>query len=142
MDKEKTKVRLRGHHLFCANVMKMDGDPIYGPRFCANFREYQRMMADSSQVIEVVKNAGDTCRYCPSWNEVDNKCLLYDYRPGANRIDLDMLQALNLNFGDEITSGELKKRIKERFGTTLPPMCSLACGFEDLCDCSQGLSKL
>ena len=142
MDKEKVKVKLRGHNLFCAYVMNMDGDPIYGPRFCANSREYQKMMADPTQVIEVVKNAGDTCRYCPSWNESDNKCLLYDYQSGANKIDLDMLQALNLNFGDTITSGELKKRIKERFGDELPPMCSWACGFESLCDCNEGLGKL
>ena len=142
MDKEKAKVKLRGHHLFCINVMNMEADPIYGQLFCANSRKYQKILADPAQVIEVVKYACDTCCYCPSWNESDNKCLLYDYQSGANKIDLDMLQALNLKFGDEISSGELKKRIKERFGDELPPMCSWACGFESLCDCNEGLRKL
>ncbi|MBC8276543.1 MAG: DUF1284 domain-containing protein [Chloroflexi bacterium] len=142
MGKEKTKIRLRGHHLFCSNVMDVDGDPIYSARFCANFRKYQQMMADPSQAIEVVCTCGDTCRYCPSWNEQDGKCRLYDYPPNANRIDLEMLEALSLSVGDEITSGELKQRIKGRFGTTLPAMCSWACGFESVLHCSQGQRKL
>ena len=142
MNTEKTKVRLRGHHLFCIPVINVDSDPIYNPRFCANCRQYQQMLADSSQVIEIVSACGDTCRYCPSLNEMDNKCKLYDYQPNANQIDVDMLEALALNIGDEITSSELKRRIKERFGTTLPPMCSWACPFESVCHCSEGLRKL
>jgi len=142
MSTEKAKVRLRGHHLFCSNVMNLDDDPIYNPHFCANMRQYQQMLTNPSQVIEVVGTCGDTCRYCPSWNEKDDKCQLYDYQLNANRIDIDMLEALNLNVGDEITSSELRKRIKERFGTALPPMCSWACPFESVCHCGEELQKL
>ena len=141
MNKEGAKVRLRGHHLLCANVMSVEGDPIYNPRWCANLREYQQRMGDPSQVIIVVSLCGDTCRYCPSWNGRDNKCELFDYQPNANQIDLDMLEALQLSVGDEITSGELKKLIKAKFDNTLPPMW-WDCSFESLCHCSNELRNL
>jgi hypothetical protein len=122
--------------------MNVESDPIYSAKFCANFRAYQKKMLNPSQVIEVVAECGDTCSYCPSWHEKDGKCVLYDYQFGANRIDRDMLQALNLKPGDRITSGELRERVKNKFGTNLPSMCSSACGFEGVLKCAQGLRTL
>jgi len=142
MSKEKAKARLRGHHLFCVNVMNVEGDPVHVPRWCANLREHQQRLNDPSQVITVVSFCGDTCRYCNFINQGDNKCELFDYQPGANQIDLVILEALQLSVGDEITSGELKKLIKKKIGAILPPICGKYCDFESLCHCSEGLRKL
>ena len=142
MSKQKAKIRLRGHHLFCVNVMNVEGDPVHNPRWCANLREYQQRLNDPSQVITVVALCGDTCRYCPHLNEGDNKCELFDRKPDTNQIDLEILEALQLSVGDEITSGELKKLIKKKIGDILPPICQKYCDFESLCHCSEELRNL
>ena len=138
----KETISLRGHHLFCMNVADMTGDPIYNPKFCQNARSYQERLSNPNQLVKIVPHCGDTCRYCPSWNEADNKCFLYDYQPGANQIDLTVLRKLGLNIGDEITAGELQRRIRDTYGNNLPTMCFTQCGFEDLLHCQQGLNKL
>ncbi len=143
MNSRPDKIHLRGHHLFCVSVSNLEGDPIYNPEFCANQRKFQeRMRKNPFQAIEVVPNCGDTCLFCPSRSEKDNKCVLYDYAPGANQIDLNMLRDLGLQIGDELTFSELNQRIKKRFGTSLPEMCFTECGFAELLRCAEGLEKL
>jgi len=135
-------IELRGHHLFCLNVTDMTGDPIYNPKFCDNFRKYQAMIeSDPDLVIKVVGTCGDTCLYCPSWVSQDHKCLLYDYELGANWIDLHLLEALGWKIGEERTVRDLRRRISEVF-QTLPEMCHVACPFQHLLNCAEGLSRL
>jgi len=140
---EKEAIRLRGHHLLCMNITDMTGDPIYNPTFCQNARNYQERLRNSpNQPVEVVPYCGDTCRYCPTWDETDDKCLLYDYQPGANQIDLAVLQGLRLSIGDKMTAGELRRRIRDVHGNKLPTTCLTYCGAMDFLHCQQGLDKL
>jgi len=140
---EMKKIKLRGHHLFCLQVVNLQGDPIYNPKHCANNRKFQEMMCSNpNEGIEIVRYCGDTCAFCPSWKENDNKCILYDYEDGANKIDMDMLESLDLEIGDEITSKELRRRIKNKFGDTLPDMCNWACPFAEILQCGEGLKRI
>ncbi len=139
----KEPIRLRGHHLFCMNVIDLTGDPIYNPRFCENARTYQEELKTNKNCqVEIVAHCGGTCRYCPSWNQTDDKCVLYDYEPGANLIDLRVLRALGLGVGDQTTAGELRRRIKDAYGNDLPDMCFTECGLMSLLCCQEGLDKL
>jgi len=123
-------------------VADLEADDVYNPHFAENMRAHQRRMkADPSQVIEIVATAGDTCAFCPSLNVADNKCLLYDYRPGANQIDLNILQPFGLEIGMEITVSELRERIRNTF-TSLPSMCYLECPFGEVLHCHEGLQQL
>lgn len=136
-------IRLRGHHLFCMNIADFTGDPIYNSKFCRNARNYQeRLRNNPDQLVGIVPHCGDTCRCCPSWNEADDKCFLYDYHSGANQIDLKVLQSLGLSIGNEITISELRRGIKDAYGNKLPDMCFTECGFMDLLHCQEGLDKL
>lgn len=136
------EIKLRGHHLFCTMVSDAEADDIYNPRFGENMRTYQRRMkADPEQVIKIVATVCDTCAFCPSLNVRDNKCLLYDYRPGANQIDLDILRPLGLEIGMELTVSELRKRIISTF-TSLPSMCYVDCPFREILHCHEGLEQL
>ena len=138
----KDHIELRGHHLFCSNIIDLKEDLIYNPKFCENFRKYQEKMSTQPDLtIRIVETCGDTCLYCPSWIEKDHKCMLYDYTPGGNWIDLHILEALGWNIGDERTVRELRHRISEAF-LNLPEMCYIACPFQDLLKCVQGLERL
>lgn len=143
MKSKESPIRMRGHHLFCTTVNNHEGDPVYNPEFCANMRKYQEMMRSSpNQAIQIMPCCGDTCLHCPSRNERDDKCMLYDYYPGGNAIDLKVLQKLGLKIGDQTTSGELRKRVKAAYGTELPEMCFAECGFAPLLKCAEGLRNL
>ncbi len=142
MESRQARINLRGHHLFCTMVCNAEADDIYNPRFGKNMRAYQRRMkTDPSQVIKIVATAGDTCAFCPSLNTADNKCLLYDYVPGANQIDVNILQPLGLEVGMEITVSELRKRIRNAF-SSLPSMCYVDCPFREVLHCQEGLERL
>ena len=137
-----SKIRLRGHHLFCTMVSNTDRADVYNARSGENSRYYvNRMKADPGQVITIVATGCDTCAFCPSLNEGDNKCILYDYTPGANRIDIDILNPLGLEVGMEITVSELRERIKSSF-ESLPSMCYVDCPFGGVLQCSEGLQLL
>ena len=123
-------------------VADLEADDVYDPRFAENMGAHQRRMkADPSQVIAIAATAGDTCAFCPSLNVADNKCLLYDYRPGANWSDLYILQPLGLQIGMEITVSQLRERIGNTF-TSLPSMCYLECPFGEVSHSHEGLQQL
>lgn len=140
---EKQAIRLRGHHLFCTTINNHEGDPVYNPQFCANMRHYQGMMRrNPNQLIRIVPTCGDTCLHCPSRSEKDNKCVLYDYYPDSNEIDMKVLSRLGLKVGDTILSGELRKKVKLAYGSELPEMCFTECGFATKLGCAEGLRSL
>jgi len=138
---DNSKIRMRGHHLFCETISNHEGKSVWSREFCINMAKYQsRMRSNDDQVIEIVYACGDTCGYCPS-NE-NGKCRLYDILPGSNGIDIRVLHRLGYKVGQEITFGELKRRITEAYGTELPDMCDLECGLGSILECEQGLRKL
>lgn len=139
---QKEEIKLRGHHLFCSMVSDAESGEIYNPRFMENMRYYQRRLrSNPDQVIKIVPTACDTCAFCPSLNVKDHKCFLYDYSPGANQIDLNILGPLGLKIGMELTASELRERIKKTF-TSLPEMCYVDCPFQEILHCREGLRRL
>lgn len=137
MEKEQVdRIRMRGHHLFC--IIMMQNWTLWGPKFWENILEYKKRLENPDLVIEIVPHCCDTCAFCP--RNLGGKCELYDFREGANMIDLDVLNRLGLKVGDEITAGELMHLIKERY-TEMPSMCVWGCGVTDS-DCTEGLEKI
>lgn len=137
MEKEQSnRIRMRGHHLFC--IIMMQNWTLWGPRFWENVEEYKKRLEDPNLVIDIVRYCGDTCAFCPC--NIEEKCELYDFREGGNRIDLEILNQLGLKIGGEITSGELMRLIKERF-QDMPSICIWGCGVPDS-GCPEGLEKV
>ena len=136
-----TKIKMRGHHLFCETISNHEGKTVWCREFCINMAKYQaRMRSNDNQVIEIVYNCGDTCGYCTQ-NE-DGKCRLYDFGPGDNGIDIRVLHRLDYKVGQELTFGELKKRVREAYGKELPDMCFTECGLSETLECAKGLREL
>ncbi len=130
-----------GTTFFCETISNHEGKSVWSREFCINMARYQaRMRSNDDQVIEIVFNCGDTCGYCP--NNEDGKCRLYDLRPGDNGIDIRVLHRLGYKVGQEITFGELKRRVTEAYGTELPEMCDYECGLGTILECADGLWKL
>ena len=137
MNTEKlTKITMRGHHLFCITVMK--NWTLWGPKFWKNIKKYKQLMENPDLIIEIVPHCCDTCAFCPK--QVGDMCQLYDFIPGGNRIDLEILNQLGLRIGDEITAANLKRLIKENF-TEMPSICDWGCGVTDS-GCREGLEEL
>lgn len=135
--KKEEKIRMRGHHLFCITMMQ--NWTLWGPRFWESTVQYKEKMANNPDlVIEIVPACGDTCDYCPRNDE--GKCEIYDFRPGGNSIDLEILHQLGLKIGGQVTSGELMRLIKEKFNS-MPSICVWGCGVTDS-RCEEGLQKL
>lgn len=130
------KIRMRGHHLFC--IIMMQDWTLWGPRFWENTIRYKRMLEDPDLVIEITRYCGDTCTFCPC--NIEGKCELYDFREGGNKIDLEILNQLGLNIGEEVTSGDLMRLLKRNF-TTMPSICIWGCGVTDS-GCTEGFEKL
>lgn len=130
------KIRMRGHHLFCINMMQ--NWTLWGPQFWQNVKKYKRILEDPNVVIEIVPYCCDTCAFCPC--NIAERCELYDFREGGNRIDLEILDQLGLKIGEEITSGKLMRLIKEKF-PSMPSICIWGCGVIDS-GCAEGLQKL
>jgi hypothetical protein len=138
---QQNKIRMRGHHLFCETISNHEDKSVWSREFCINMCKYQNMMrSNDNQVIEIVFACGDTCGRCP--NNTDGKCELYDFGPGDNGIDIRVLHRLGYKVGQEITFGELKKRVKEAYGTELPTMCFTECGLSPVLECADGLKNL
>ena len=138
---QETKIKMRGHHLFCETISNHEGKSVWSKEFCINMCKYQNMMrSNDNQVIEIVFTCGDTCGCCPNNN--DGKCKLYDFRPGDNAIDIRVLNQLGYMVGQEITFGELKRRVKESYGKELPEMCFTECGLFPVLECASGLKNL
>ncbi len=136
-----SKIRMRGHHLFCETISNHEGKSVGSREFCINMARYQaRMRGNDNQVIEIVYACGDTCGCCP--NNESGKCRLYDFTPGGNGIDIRVLHRLGYEVGQEITFGELKKRVSEAYGTELPEMCDYECGLYPVLECERGLKRL
>lgn len=131
-----SKISMRGHHLFCITVMK--SWTLWGPSFWENVKKYKQMMEDPDLIIEIVPHCCDTCVFCPQ--KIEDMCQLYDFIPDGNRIDLEILNQLGLNIGDEITVKNLKRRIKENF-SQMPSICTWGCGVTDS-GCEQGFEEL
>jgi hypothetical protein len=136
MKAEEKKIRMRGHHLFCISVMQ--NWTLWGPRFWENVKKYKALLDDDDVKIEIARYCCDTCASCPCI--VDGKCELYDFREGGNRIDLEILGQLGLKIGDEITAGELRRKLKANF-KNMPSICDWGCGVTDS-GCDEGLRKL
>jgi hypothetical protein len=66
-------------------------EPPYAIRAHLAHLAYELIPTAKVLIIELVTYCGNTCVFCPSRNEMDNKCLLYDYIPGGNQIDLEIL---------------------------------------------------
>ena len=96
------------------------------------------MMEDPDLIIEIVPHCCDTCAYCPQ--KIEDLCQLYDFRPGGNRIDLEILNQLDFRIGDEISAGSLKRRIQENF-SQMPSICIWGCGVTDS-GCAEGFNEL
>jgi hypothetical protein len=138
---QERKIKMRGHHLFCQTISNHEGKSVWCREFCINTAKYQAIMrANDDQVIEIVYTCGDTCGYCP--NNIEGKCKLYDFGEGENGIDIRVLWRLGYKVGQEITFGELKKRVKEAFGSELPDMCYTECGLFPTLECEYGLQSL
>lgn len=136
-----SKIRMRGHHLFCETISNHEGKSVWSREFCIDMAKYQtRMRSNDDQVIEIVYACGDTCGCCP--NNEDGKCRLYDLFPGHNGIDIRVLHRLGYKVGQEITFGELKKRVSEAYETELPEMCDTECGLSSILECEEGLRRL
>ena len=90
--------------------------------------------AHDSQVIEIVYRCGDTCGYCT--NNEDGKCRLYDFNPGDNGIDIRVLHRLSYKVGEEITFGEVKKRVREKWQGAAG-MCFTECGLSGILECGK-----
>lgn len=133
---ESNKIRMRGHHLFCITVMK--NWTLWGAKFWESTKKYKTMLEDPDLVIEIVPTCCDTCAFCPC--RMGDKCELYDFAPGANRIDFEILNQLELKIGDQITAGELKDQIREKF-PQMPSICIWGCGVTDS-GCAEGLEEL
>jgi hypothetical protein len=133
---EPRKIRMRGHHLFCITVMQ--NWTLWGPMFWENVEIYKQMMEDPNLIIEIVPHCCDTCAFCPQ--KIGEMCKLYDFIPGGNRIDLEILNQLGLSIGDEITVRDLKRRIKENF-PQMPTICIWGCGVNDS-GCAEGFEAL
>lgn len=134
-----SKLRLRGHHLFCMNVAQFDRYVVYNRDFSANAQRAGELMRRNPETkIEVVAGACDTCQYCPYLVGGEGRCQLYDYIEGADEIDRRMLDQLGLKVGQVITAAELRGLIAARF-SELPTMCFLECPFRDVLGCSEGL---
>lgn len=137
MNAEKEKrIRMRGHHLFYISMMQ--NWTLWGPRFWENAKKYKAILQNPDVTIEIVRYCGDTCSFCP--RDVGGKCELYDFEEGGNRIDLEILRQLGLNIGEEITSGDLRRKIKANF-ECMPSICIWGCGVTDS-ECAEGLRKL
>jgi hypothetical protein len=134
--KESKKFHMRGHHLFCITVMQ--NWTLWGPKFWENIKIYKKMMEDPNLIIGIVPHCCDTCAFCP--NNTGELCRLYDFVPGGNTIDLEILNQLGLSIGDEITVGDLKRLIKENF-PEMPSICFWGCGVTDS-GCIEGLEEL
>ncbi len=140
-DETNKKIRMRGHHLFCETISNHEGKNVWSREFCISMAKYQaRMRSNDNQVIEIVFQCGDTCDFCP--NNTDGKCRLYDIIPGSNGIDIRVLHRLGYKVGQEITFGELKKRVTEAYGMELPEMCDNECGLYPTLECDEGLFNL
>ena len=116
---DNSKIRMRGHHLFCETISNHEGKSVWSREFCINMARYQaRMRSNDDQVIEIVYACGDTCGLCP--NNQDGKCRLYDIVPGSNGIDIRVLQQARLQggSGDHFRRVEEKGRRGVRHGTT------------------------
>ncbi len=138
---DSSKIKMRGHHLFCETISNHEGKSVWSREFCINMASYQaRMRSNDDQVIEIVYACGDTCGCCP--NNEEGKCRLYDFHPGDNGIDIRVLHRLAYKVGQEITFGELKKRVSEAYGTELPEMCDTECGLSAILECEKGLRRL
>ncbi len=138
---DNTRIRMRGHHLFCETISNHEGKNVWSREFCVNMAAYQaRMRSNDDQTIEIVYTCGDTCGKCP--NNEGGKCRLYDFGPGDNGIDLRVLHRLGYKVGQEITFGELKRRVSEAYGTDLPAMCFQECGLSAILECEDGLRAL
>jgi hypothetical protein len=138
---DETKIKMRGHHLFCETISNHEGKNVWCREFCINMAKYQaRMRSNDNQVIEIVYQCGDTCDYCTQ-NE-DGKCRLYDFAPGDNGIDIRVLHRLGYKVGQELTFGELKKRVREAYGKELPDMCFTECGLSEILECAKGIKEL
>ena len=98
----------------------------------------KKRLENPNLIIEIVPYCCDTCAFCPC--NIEGRCELYDFREGANRIDLEVLNRLGLKVGDEITSGELMRLIKEKY-LAMPSMCVWGCGVTDS-GCPEGLEKI
>ncbi len=129
-------ISMRGHHLFCITVMK--NWTLWGPKFWENILKYKQMMENPDLTIKIVPHCCDTCAFCPQM--IEDLCQLYDFRPGGNRIDLEILNQLDLRIGDEITVGDLKRRIQENFAQ-MPSICVWGCGVTDS-GCAEGFEEL
>ena len=138
---DETKIRMRGHHLFCETISNHEGKSVWCREFCINMAKYQaRMRSNDNQPIEIVYTCGDTCGYCP--NNENGRCRLYDFGPGDNGIDIRVLHRLSYKVGQEVTFGEVRRRVREAYGKELPEMCFTECGLSAILECDEGLKNL
>ena len=132
-------VKIRSHHLLCLLGFRGLG---YSPEFVETMgKVFKEFHSDTTLPITVVTGCDIICNSCP--HNRDNKCRKKE--GSARRVknkDVMILKKLGFPENTETTSGEVRRRVKERITAgDLTTMCQ-RCGWLDLGYCHEGLAEL
>ncbi|MGB0902090.1 DUF1284 domain-containing protein [Halocynthiibacter sp.] len=131
-------VQFRPHHFLCALGFQGKG---YSDDFTANMvqivDETLRAPGGDDQQIEVVRNTDDICAPCPK-----RRGLRCSNQDGIDKLDKAHLRALKLEYGNTLTWGEAKDRIRKHIAPEgLQVICS-GCQWLQYGMCESAVRKL
>lgn len=129
------KVLLRPHHLMCSLAFQGKG---YSSAFVENMWSVVNALRQSDATeIEIVPGLDNICQPCP--HNLGHKC---QSQSEIEFLDLQHMKALTLSFGERLTWGDAKNRIKKQMSVEkFTSVCS-TCSWQKSGICEKALRDL
>jgi len=125
-------MKIRAHHLLCLLGFRGEG---YNPEFIKKMKEIkERLEKEPNSIIEVVNECDEICALCPY--QVNNLCQKGKLsQKRTKEMDEKVLNYLDLQAMDTITSGKVFSLIKKRIGnfSIIVKICG-QCGWREVCN--------
>jgi uncharacterized protein len=125
---DRTKLRLRGHHLICLHFFRGEG---YSEDFIVNLRDILRR-AEAGEQIAVTSEADDVCEICPYLKE--KKCSYNeDSDQEIQAMDRKALELLELRVQDIVFWLDIRGTIPALFQRWSREFCR-TCDWKHACE--------
>jgi len=129
-------LRFRPHHFLCTLCFQGKG---YSPEFVQNYQAIVDVLHSESgdeTLIQVVSDTDDICSPCP--HKRATRC---ETQTKILKLDTAHAKALDLNFGETLTWGEAKLRIKQLLDLDCFEKICQPCGWKASGMCREAIQE-